>query len=265
MFEAGEGKSLGELEALAADVNVDRVKTRLRAVGDEVEQLNQAIEGCSHDIGTHRLTLQRHFEEHEGASQSADDAEAELASIGRHARRFAVLRMAITLLSREIERYRQENQGPVLRRASELFPRLTLERYRELRVDFSDADAAELRCVRADGRDLSIAELSDGTRDQLYLALRLASLERYAVRSEPVPLVFDDILIHFDDERATAALQVIDELSSTFQVLFFTHHARLLELARSALGGRLREHVLSPRPLRAAGGASTVSVGGAVT
>jgi uncharacterized protein YhaN len=79
------------------------------------------------------------------------------------------------------------------------------------------------------------------------LALRLASLERYLEHNEALPLVLDDVLIHFDDQRAERALAVLGELSQRVQILFFTHHARLLELARKAVPlGRLFEHELAP-------------------
>ena len=48
---------------------------------------------------------------------------------------------------------------------------------------------------------VGIAGLSEGSADQLYLALRLASLETYLESHEPIPLVVDDILIQFDDDR----------------------------------------------------------------
>ncbi len=61
-----------------------------------------------------------------------------------------------------------------------------------------------------------------------------------------MPLVLDDVLIEFDDERARAALQVLGDLAATTQVLFFTHHARIVELARETLpGAELVEHHLS--------------------
>ena len=53
-----------------------------------------------------------------------------------------------------------------------------------------------------------------------------------------MPLVLDDVLIHFDDGRARAALRVLGEFAATTQVLFFTHHERLVELAREALPDR---------------------------
>ena len=87
--------------------------------------------------------------------------------------------------------------------------------------------------------------MSDGTRDQLYLALRLASVERYLDANEPVPFVLDDILINFDDERAEAALGALAELAQRTQVLLFTHHSRLRNLARQAVpASQLVEHEL---------------------
>ena len=86
--------------------------------------------------------------------------------------------------------------------------------------------------------------MSDGTRDQLYLALRLAHVEQQVVTTEPLPLVLDDLLIHFDDERSGAALSVLAELSDQTQVLLFTHHARVRDLAHEIGGQRTYVHEL---------------------
>ena len=77
--------------------------------------------------------------------------------------------------------------------------------------------------------------MSEGTRDQLYLALRLATLERYAEEGRAMPLLLDDVLMTFDDDRAAAALRVFDELSERFQVILLTHHAHLIEVAARTL------------------------------
>jgi uncharacterized protein YhaN len=77
--------------------------------------------------------------------------------------------------------------------------------------------------------------MSDGTADQLYLALRLASLEQYLENSESLPFVVDDILLRFDDARAAATLEVLAELSKKTQVIFFTHHRHLVDLAHRSL------------------------------
>jgi uncharacterized protein YhaN len=92
--------------------------------------------------------------------------------------------------------------------------------------------------------------MSEGTRDQLFLALRLASLERQMQGGEPVPFVLDDILMSFDDDRARDTLRVLADLCSKTQVLFFTHHAHLAELAKQAVPAHLLQlHDLGRSPL----------------
>jgi uncharacterized protein YhaN len=53
-----------------------------------------------------------------------------------------------------------------------------------------------------------------------------------------MPFVVDDILIRFDDDRSKAAIEILSELSRKTQVLFFTHHTRMLELAKKIDEGR---------------------------
>jgi uncharacterized protein YhaN len=115
-----------------------------------------------------------------------------------------------------------------------------------LRADFDEKGDAVLVGVRPGGKEvLTVEEMSDGTADQLYLAVRLASLEAYMERNEPMPFIVDDILLRFDDERAVAALLSLGELSAKTQVVFFTHHRRLVELAEANVEqGMLYTHVL---------------------
>ena len=145
--------------------------------------------------------------------------------------RYARIRLGGLVLSRELDAYRERHQGPVLSRAGELFSRMTLGGFTGLGSGFDDTDRPVLLGVRDDGRTVGVEGLSDGTRDQLYLALRLASLELQARRGEPLPLVVDDVLINFDDDRSRATLEILLELSAHTQVLFFTHHRKLAELA----------------------------------
>ena len=101
-------------------------------------------------------------------------------------------------------------------------------------------DEAVIVGVRPGGRQtLGVEAMSTGSCDQLYLAIRIAYLEHWLTSHEPVPFIVDDILLHFDDNRAIAALKVLGELSRRTQVIFFTHHAHLLELARNCLPGDL--------------------------
>lgn len=124
-----------------------------------------------------------------------------------------------------------------------MFSLLTLGSFSGLRADYNDKDEAVLSGVRPSGKAVRVEGMSDGTRDQLYLSLRLASLERFLESNEPMPFIVDDVLIKFDDRRAEATLQALAVLAAKTQVVFFTHHARLVELAEH-LGEKVVLHTL---------------------
>jgi len=166
------------------------------------------------------------------AEQRAADAAAQLSNLVAG---YASARLASAVLAQVIETYQQRHQGPLLARASQVFATITNGRFVKVATDF-DEDMTILVGVRPNGRRETVGNLSSGTRDQLFLALRLAAIESHVAHQEPMPVVVDDIVINFDDASASATFQVLAELSKKTQVLFFTHHEHLLELAASAIG-----------------------------
>jgi uncharacterized protein YhaN len=185
------------------------------------------------------------------AALAADEAQSMLAEIQELSTRYMQLQLAARVLRKAIERYREQHQAPIVQRASELFKRLTLGRFTRLESDYTHGDHPILVGIRTGERQgIPTEAMSDGTRDQLYLALYLASIERYLTRHTPLPLVLDDILINFDDERSRATLSVLGELCQRTQILFFTHHPRLEELARKAVPSKqLIVHHLDATPM----------------
>ena len=84
-------------------------------------------------------------------------------------------------------------------RAGEAFATLTGGAFAGLDQSFYDDDEAKLEACRANGERAPVAHLSEGARDQLYLALRLAYIEDYAARAEAPPFIGDDIFASFDE------------------------------------------------------------------
>ena len=159
---------------------------------------------------TRRQELLRQMDGGDRAAEAQEQMQGLLARLRTDAEEFIRLRLASVLLKRAIERYREKNQGPVLQRASRTFAALTLGSFCGLRADYDERGNPVLVGVRPDGRTtLGVAALSDGTRDQLYLSLRIASLEHHLETNPPLPFIVDDILVQFDDARAAAALQVL--------------------------------------------------------
>ncbi|MDB5505135.1 MAG: hypothetical protein JWR89_5037, partial [Tardiphaga sp.] len=97
-----------------------------------------------------------------------------------------------------------------------------------------DDDRPVLVAARADGERVAIAGLSEGSRDQLFLALRLALLERRT--HQPLPFIGDDLLTSFDEARTAATLELLAAAGRERQMIVFTHHQHVAELARAVPG-----------------------------
>ncbi|MBX9932753.1 MAG: AAA family ATPase [Methylobacterium sp.] len=160
-------------------------------------------------------------------------AEAELQAA---ARAWSVLRLAQLMLGSAIARHRAGQQDPLLARAGDLFSGLTGGSFDGLAQDYDEADIPRLTGRRPDGERVAVDGMSEGTRDQLYLALRLSYLQDYAARGEPAPFVGDDLFLTFDDARTGHGLEALASIGETIQPILFTHHAHVVDIARARLG-----------------------------
>jgi uncharacterized protein YhaN len=180
----------------------------------------------------------RSFEERGGSGKAAiaaSSAEAARARGFELREEFLRKHLAAAVLEMAIDRFRAKHQGPLVSRGSELFRTLTLGVFSGLDTGFNDKDQQVLFCERAEGPKVTTDQISDGERDLLYLALRIASLEHFFREGDPIPLVVDDVLIQLDDKRSAAALKAFAELAKTTQVLVFTHHNAVRDLAKEVV------------------------------
>jgi uncharacterized protein YhaN len=239
---------------LGSDVAVDpaMAEARVAQLDTDIGELDARIQQTKYDLGGYEAGAKQ-FDQSRAVDFAAE-AQRQLAKVRDLAEQYARARLAAAAVTRLLERYRRENQGPVLARASELFSVLTLGSYEGLEVGFDQGDEPVLVALR-EKKQLEASALSDGTLDQLYLALRIASLERLVESRGPLPLLLDDVLVHFDDQRAAAALSVLGDLAKKTQVILFTHHRRVVDLATRAISDRAnvrdrataaRVHELSP-------------------
>jgi uncharacterized protein YhaN len=138
--------------------------------------------------------------------------------------------LARALLERQVARFQERHQPRMLEELSSLFAALTEGRYRRVYPRYDDEGT--FVAVRADGVEVTPKAMSTGTREQLWLAVRLAYVRHYCEASEPLPLVLDDVLVNFDAARTRATLSVLSEFAKETQVVMLTCHAHLAELAR---------------------------------
>ncbi len=187
------------------------------------EDLPEALASCNQKL----LSTRSRLDEARGRLSALPDPLVLTAQKEQLENRLSQLEMeytGLTLALSALERADQELRSrfsPLLcRRAGEIFARLTGGRYdkllldRELSVAARPTGEAVMRPSQA---------LSQGTADQLYLALRLAMSELLLPN---VPLVLDDALAAMDDHRAALALETLEEMAKTRQILLFTCHTR---------------------------------------
>jgi len=131
-------------------------------------------------------------------------------------------RLTNVLLDSTRERFEQERQPAVIKRAGELMSGVTLGRYKSVLAS-RGLNAVELDEGERGRKPLS--RWSRGTKEQFYLALRLAFIEDYCSQAhlEPLPVVMDDVLVHSDGyHRLASASEMIAEFAERYQVLYFT-------------------------------------------
>jgi uncharacterized protein YhaN len=174
------------------------------------------------------------------------------------------MKYAITnrILEEAAQDYRKRMGDDVLNMASDNFRTLSLQSFDGIRQHPNESGGNSLVAVRdmndPDSVELHLNELSEGTRDQLFMALKMAMIrnrlmERQKHGQSPLPVILDDILVQFDDDRSAAAFRLLGELSEITQVVFLTHHSHLEAVARAAFGekqiGIHRLTCLQPAPL----------------
>ena len=233
LLSHGGGMSLQEIREETEGVDGDFIPAEIEDIELELQKKDEEQAALNRSFG---VTKKEYEDTVEGASteavEAAEEAQGALADLKMQTEHYLRLRLASVVLRRGIERYREENQSPVIKQAGYLFARLTKGSFDGLKIDYDEQDNPIMLGLRPDKEEVTVGGMSDGTLDQLYLSLRLASLGRYLDGNEPLPFILDDLLVNFDHARAAETLKVLVELAQHTQVLFFTHHSSLVSLAK---------------------------------
>ena len=152
--------------------------------------------------------------------------------------RWQTLAVTHRLLESIRRTYEAEHQPETLREATVYFNQLTGGHY--VRV-WTPLDDDVLRVDDNEGQTLPVEALSRGTREQLFLSLRLALVSAFGRRGANLPLVLDDVLVNFDVHRVEATAKVLKQFAAGgFQVLLFTCHEHIAQIFH-ALDMEVRE------------------------
>ena len=234
LIQVADGLPLEELRAEGSGIGPDELKAQLERLTALSGEVVEEIAVLSKNYGTQKTAFEV-FDGTDVAAKAEARRQEAIAAMGDAAERYLRLHTASRVLKWSMEKFRETKQGPMLAKASAIFSGLTLGSFSRLLVD-SEAATPRLFGIRPSGEQVDVAGMSEGSRDQLYLALRLAALELQIDQGLNMPLIADDLFINFDDRRTAAGLKVLGELSRKMQVVLLTHHAHLAPLAQDTLG-----------------------------
>ena len=195
---------------------IDSARERQTQFQQESASLHQEIKVVGEDKG---MAL---------ASLKLEVVENEIVELKKE---WQVLATGSTMLEVIRESYESKRQPETLKEASGFLTKLTEGAYTRI---WTRLIGEELLVDSADGGSISVDKLSRGTREAVYLSLRLALVGAYARRGSVVPMVLDDVLVNFDRRRIQAAAEVLCEFSRQgHQVLMFTCHDHIRDVFHS--------------------------------
>ena len=128
--------------------------------------------------------------------------------------------------------YEQEKQPHMLELASSYIERLTGGIYTFDILGINEGVAL----VSGNGERLELKFWSSGLADQVYLALRLALAKVFSYQVESLPIILDDILVRFDENRQRSALELLAEIGKNQQIWLFTCQRSVFDMAQSVTG-----------------------------
>ena len=167
-----------------------------------------------------------------GEDTRLDEARLELnaiqSQIDVHRKNWQVLGTSASMLDSIREKYEAKRQPETLKEASAYLNQLTDGKYNRI---WTRIAGQELLCDTAQKETLTVQRLSRGTREAVYLSLRLALIGAFAKRGTVLPMVLDDVLVNFDSKRARAAAKLLCEFSKQgHQLLMFTCHDHMAQM-----------------------------------
>jgi uncharacterized protein YhaN len=235
----GGGLSIEALTARAAETTPEADAARIAAI-DAAHAARLPLIEAARDASTAAAAALDQAGIGMDAAEAAQRREAAQAMLARTAEEALILHATHALLQTALDRQAARADQPLLARIGAVFRTITGGAQAGVRIE-ETKDGQTMVALEADGvTRKSLDQLSEGTCDQLYLALRIAALEDYAKTASPLPFIADDILQTFDDPRTAATLRALLELSERVQVIVLTHHPHVGDLAAEIPGDAVR-------------------------
>lgn len=201
------------------------IKQKLGKQIAEYSELQETREQLLQDIGETRNQLEKLSSDNDLVARQ-NELESQKQELKSIAETWASYRGAIAIIKAAKKKYEETRQPGVIRAAGKMFVEITGGTYSHI---IKPIDSEDILVEDDQHRRKGVQEMSRGTLEQLYLAMRFGLIGEYESRSEPLPAVLDDVFVNFDDERDEKLIEVLNQFSQQRQVIVLTCHQRSLE------------------------------------
>jgi|GEM_PF-297631 len=207
--------------------NPDENTEHLEMLNLELEDIERDLVSVAENTGRLKQDFQN-AKTDRSAAHLRFEREQILEQIKQASEKWFTSELSTVGLSQLRSEYERTCQPETLTIASEYLRQLTNGKYRNIWTPLGEQFP---KIDDQQGHTLTVNELSSGTREQLFLAIRLAMVERFRNRGVELPMILDDVLVNFDQERTIAAIETLNAIAEKGQqILFFTCHLHLTRL-----------------------------------
>lgn len=217
-------RQIQEVFDLKADYRLPDVLAKTHKQDQKTRELKQANEDTAQHLQEVKFTIRQ--QESNGTLselyQQQENSESELRQLAEN---WMTYRVSETVMQDILDFLATQQLPVLLATTSTYFKELTLGAYHKCQMD-----AGKLIVVTKEEESLQLGELSTGTRDQLYMAIRLAFIQLHS-QDQLAPVIIDDGWLHYDTHRKRRLFQLLGRLSETVQVICFTSDQELLAYA----------------------------------
>ena len=222
---SGPGDALGALRTTLSNTDLQTIRDDVRRCEAQLEEIDDRRSELDTERGAIRTTLDGLVGE-EDSSRLRLERHRLSEELQGHAREWTVRAIAENLIRQAQSKFERERQPDVIRHAERFFLDVTDGAYQGV---YSPLGSSEINARDAMGNIRTPQQLSRGTREQLFLALRFGLILEMGQRSERLPVVVDEALVNFDPTRGARAAASFIDLSETNQVLVFTCHPQIVD------------------------------------
>lgn len=227
---SGPGDRFTMLLDTLRDSDIQDIADQMRRIEEELKASEEEIQARSSERGSVEAELRRLIGEEESSGLRME-RNMLIEQVRLHAHEWSRRTLAEELLTLARQKFERERQPGVVRHAERFFAEITDGRYHQV---YAPLGEQTITVTDHTGGGKKPSELSRGTREQLFLALRFGLVRELDERAERLPVVVDEVLVNFDPARALRTALAFVELSQTNQVLAFTCHPLMVEQFQTA-------------------------------